>query len=181
MRFAVVPGVGVTQVGLARRVGKAPVKTEAVMSAFLEKISGIFDFRDREPSGVRAGMIPCGGVVRPVAAQRVLVMTDRQNAVGNRKRVAGQDEMHAVVLLGARDVNGRDARVRQRRAQQAAVHGPRQHHVVGESRLASDLGAPVDAAPRLPDDVARSDHRDASVTAWCWRAAAASTASTICQ
>ena len=44
------------------------------MAAFLEKLAPIFDFRDLKPSSVRAGMIPCGGVVRPVAARRALLV-----------------------------------------------------------------------------------------------------------
>jgi flavin-dependent dehydrogenase len=77
----VVPGVGVTQVGLARRVKHRQPSTEAAMSAMLEKIAPLFDFRDREPASVRAGMIPCGGLVKPVAANRVLLVGDAAGMV----------------------------------------------------------------------------------------------------
>ena len=77
----VVPGVGVTQVGLARRAGRRQLSTEAAMSALLNKIAGLFDFRDRQPTSIRAGMIPCGGVVRPVAANRVLLVGDAAGMV----------------------------------------------------------------------------------------------------
>jgi len=51
------------------------------MSAFLEKISPLFDFRRLQPASVRAGMIPCGGVVHPVAAKRLLLVGDAAGLV----------------------------------------------------------------------------------------------------
>jgi digeranylgeranylglycerophospholipid reductase len=78
----VVPGVHVTQVGLARRVGRGrQASIESVMSALLDKISPLFDFRDREPVAVRAGKIPCGGLVHPVAAEKVLLIGDAAGMV----------------------------------------------------------------------------------------------------
>jgi digeranylgeranylglycerophospholipid reductase len=77
----VVSGVGVVQVGLARRVDGNASAAPAAMAAFLEKISPLFDFRRAKPASVRAGMIPCGGVVRPVAAQRVLLVGDAAGMV----------------------------------------------------------------------------------------------------
>ncbi|HET7932318.1 MAG TPA: NAD(P)/FAD-dependent oxidoreductase, partial [Rhodanobacteraceae bacterium] len=77
----VLAGVGVVQVGLARRVhGEAPPPREA-MAAFLAKIAPIFDFREQRPDAVRAGMIPCGGVVNPVATQRALLVGDAAGMV----------------------------------------------------------------------------------------------------
>ncbi|MGH7843626.1 MAG: hypothetical protein ACREQW_00430 [Candidatus Binatia bacterium] len=77
----VVAGVGLVQVGLARRVrGDRSVAT-AAMTAFLEKIAPLFDFRSMQPAAVRAGMIPCGGVVRPVAGRRVLLVGDAAGMV----------------------------------------------------------------------------------------------------
>ncbi|HWX56767.1 MAG TPA: NAD(P)/FAD-dependent oxidoreductase [Verrucomicrobiae bacterium] len=77
----VVAGVGVVQVGLARRVGRNQPAADAAMGAFLEKIVRFFDFRNMRPVSVRAGMIPCGGVVRPVAAQRALLVGDAAGMV----------------------------------------------------------------------------------------------------
>jgi flavin-dependent dehydrogenase len=77
----VVPGVHAVQVGLARRVGRRQASTESAMSCLLEKIAGLFDFRDLAPAAVRAGMIPCGGLVAPVAAKRVLLMGDAAGMV----------------------------------------------------------------------------------------------------
>jgi digeranylgeranylglycerophospholipid reductase len=75
----VVQGVGVTQVGLARRHGGESIKH--AMAGFLEKIAPVFDFRGSTPSSVRAGLIPCGGVVRPAAAHRVLLVGDAAGMV----------------------------------------------------------------------------------------------------
>ena len=64
----VLQGVGVTQVGLARRqVAADELDATAAMRRFLTKIAPLFDFRDRAPVGVRAGLIPCAGVVHPGA------------------------------------------------------------------------------------------------------------------
>ncbi len=49
-----------------------------------------------------------------LAAQRVLVVADRQHAIGDWKRLAGQYQVHARVRFGLRDVDANDARVRDR-------------------------------------------------------------------
>jgi flavin-dependent dehydrogenase len=77
----VVPGVHVLQVGLARRVRRQQPSIESVMSSLLAKISPLFDLRDVTPNAVRAGMIPCGGLVHPVAAKRVLLVGDAAGMV----------------------------------------------------------------------------------------------------
>jgi flavin-dependent dehydrogenase len=77
----VIPGVGITQVGLARRVRPRQPAPEAALSWLLEKIAPFFDFRDQQPAAVRAGMIPCGGLVRPVAARRALLVGDAAGMV----------------------------------------------------------------------------------------------------
>ena len=77
----VVAGVGVVQVGLARRLRGDQSQANAVMAAYLEKLSPVFDFRQTPPTSVRAGLIPCGGVVRPAAAPRVLLVGDAAGMV----------------------------------------------------------------------------------------------------
>ena len=77
----VVAGVGVVQVGLARRVRGDQSMVSAAMAAFLEKIAPLFDFRNQRPVSMRAGMIPCGGVVQPAAAKRVLLVGDAAGMV----------------------------------------------------------------------------------------------------
>jgi digeranylgeranylglycerophospholipid reductase len=78
----VLQGVGVTQVGLARR--QAPsngISTVDAMRLFLDRISPVFDFRDRQPVALRAGLIPCGGPVQPVSRSRVLLIGDAAGMV----------------------------------------------------------------------------------------------------
>lgn len=77
----VVAGVGVVQVGLARRVQSDRLPATEAMSAFLEKIAPIFNFGRVQPASVRAGLIPCGGVVKPVAARRVMLVGDAAGMV----------------------------------------------------------------------------------------------------
>ncbi len=76
-----VSGVGVTQVGLARRVHEGGPNATAAMNAFLGKIAPVADWRGMTPASVRAGSIPCGGLVRPVAASRVLLVGDAAGMV----------------------------------------------------------------------------------------------------
>jgi flavin-dependent dehydrogenase len=76
-----VPGVGVTQIGLARRMPRDPEAMKRVMEKFLNKVAGIIDVRGREPASIRAGTIPCGGVVRPVATERTLLVGDAAGMV----------------------------------------------------------------------------------------------------
>ncbi|MGH7469656.1 MAG: NAD(P)/FAD-dependent oxidoreductase [Longimicrobiales bacterium] len=76
-----VASVGTVQVGLARRMGRERQTPTDAMRAFLEKIAPVADFRRREPASVRAGMIPCGGVVSPVAARRVMLVGDAAGMV----------------------------------------------------------------------------------------------------
>jgi flavin-dependent dehydrogenase len=79
----VLAGVGVVQAGVARRAGQAEPgwKPDDAMAAFLAKIAPVIDLTGAKPSSVRAGLIPCGGVVRPVAASRVLLVGDAAGMV----------------------------------------------------------------------------------------------------
>src|SRR5262245_35978261 len=77
----IVAGTGVVQVGLARRVHKRSLSAREAMGGFLDKIAPIYDFRRIEPTAVRAGMVPCGGVVHPVAARRVMLVGDAAGMV----------------------------------------------------------------------------------------------------
>jgi flavin-dependent dehydrogenase len=84
----VLAGVGGVQAGLARRQGQAAWKNggttwkpDDAMAAFLAKIAPVIDLRGVRPTGVRAGLIPCGGVVTPVAASRALLVGDAAGMV----------------------------------------------------------------------------------------------------
>jgi len=72
---------GGVQAGLARRVRHPRRPAVDAMDGFLDKIAPIFDVRGIRPTSVRAGMIPCGGVVRPAAARRVLLTGDAAGMV----------------------------------------------------------------------------------------------------
>ena len=76
-----VPSVGVVQIGLARRMPRDPDAIKRVMEKFLEKIAPVVDVRNCEPASIRAGAIPCGGVVRPVASERALLVGDAAGMV----------------------------------------------------------------------------------------------------
>jgi digeranylgeranylglycerophospholipid reductase len=74
-------GVGILQVGLARRATAQQMTANEAMTAFVAKLAPLFDLRGLRPAAVRAGMIPCGGIVRPVAAPRALLVGDAAGMV----------------------------------------------------------------------------------------------------
>lgn len=71
-----VPGIGITQIGVASHRGKKPV-----LSKLVEKLSGTFDFSRARVVGRRSGPIPVGGPVRPLAAHGVLLVGDAAGMV----------------------------------------------------------------------------------------------------
>jgi digeranylgeranylglycerophospholipid reductase len=76
----VVQGVGAVQVGLARRLRSGdPAELKSSMAAFLQKLTPLFRFGPS--AAIRAGLIPCGGLVQPVAAPRVLLVGDAAGMV----------------------------------------------------------------------------------------------------
>lgn len=77
----VVAGVDMLQVGLARRTREGQSAVKMAMDGLLEKIAPVLDVRDKPPTAIRAGMIPCGGVVSPVASDRVLLVGDAAGMV----------------------------------------------------------------------------------------------------
>jgi digeranylgeranylglycerophospholipid reductase len=77
----IVPGVGVAQIGLARRMPRDPEAMKRIMEKFLDKVTSVADVRNREPASIRAGAIPCGGVVRPVTTERALLVGDAAGMV----------------------------------------------------------------------------------------------------
>lgn len=76
-----VAGVDMLQVGLARRTRGDQSAVKKAMDGLLKKIAPVHDLRSIEPTAVRAGMIPCGGVVTPVASDRVLLVGDAAGMV----------------------------------------------------------------------------------------------------
>lgn len=78
----VLQGVNVTQVGLARRqTARDGMSSVDAMSVFLNRIAPVFDFRDRQPAALRAGLIPCGGPVQPASRSRALLVGDAAGMV----------------------------------------------------------------------------------------------------
>jgi flavin-dependent dehydrogenase len=74
-------GVGVAQVGLARRMnGAATSPPAADLQRLLEKVSGHITPAGA-PQAVRAGMIPCGGVLPQVACKGALLVGDAAGMV----------------------------------------------------------------------------------------------------
>jgi flavin-dependent dehydrogenase len=72
----VAAGVGVTQVGIAARRADRPE-----FDAFLQRARGLFDFSNATLVERRSGVIPVGGVVRPAAQGRVLLIGDAAGTV----------------------------------------------------------------------------------------------------
>ncbi|MDR2212843.1 MAG: NAD(P)/FAD-dependent oxidoreductase [Pseudomonadales bacterium] len=88
----VVPGVGITQVGLACRY-----PAHLAIEKFLEKIRPIFDFSTLRALERRGGLIPVGGVVSPLANRHALLVGDAAGMVS--PLTAGG--IHKALELGA--------------------------------------------------------------------------------
>ena len=71
-----VPGVGITQVGLACTHPRKPR-----LDRWLQHLRGELGFEGRKPSGFRAGSIPVGGPVDPIASDGVLLIGDAAGLV----------------------------------------------------------------------------------------------------
>ncbi len=77
-------GVGVSQVGLARRMPpavKADADRRVRLDDFLHKVRGVVDTKGATPVAVRAGMIPCGGLLPRVARPGALLVGDAAGMV----------------------------------------------------------------------------------------------------
>jgi flavin-dependent dehydrogenase len=68
-------------VGLAGRVQSGRLTATEAIAPFLEKIAAVADFKGVRPASIRAGMIPCGGVVSPVALRRAMLVGDAAGMV----------------------------------------------------------------------------------------------------
>jgi flavin-dependent dehydrogenase len=71
-----VPGVGVTQIGLAVSAHEKPD-----LKAFEQKISTVLNLTKGSVSARRSGLIPAGGLVHPFSAQQVLLVGDAAGLV----------------------------------------------------------------------------------------------------
>lgn len=77
----VVPGVGMTQVGLAVADGLLAANRKPDFNAFMKRIDDRFAFWNCEVLRKRSGPIPCGGLVSPLSAHRVLLTGDAAGLV----------------------------------------------------------------------------------------------------
>jgi digeranylgeranylglycerophospholipid reductase len=76
-------GVGISQIGLARRMGRnaAGDASALKLDPLLRKIASVVSPGEAPPLAVRAGMIPCGGVLPVVARERALLVGDAAGMV----------------------------------------------------------------------------------------------------
>ncbi len=72
----VIPGVGVTQIGIAQRMPRRPD-----IDAFVERMKPLFDFTNTSVVARRGGLIPVGGLVRPFARGNVILLGDSAGIV----------------------------------------------------------------------------------------------------
>ncbi len=72
----VVPGMGITQIGLACRRPHRPR-----LDLLLRKLRPVFDLGRAKQIGVRGGLIPVGGAVRPFATRDVVLVGDAAGLV----------------------------------------------------------------------------------------------------
>ena len=75
-------GVKVSQIGLARRYHIDKPETRKLnFKGFLDNIAPHIQVGDAEPAAIRAGFIPCGGVLRNVATSRAILVGDAAGMV----------------------------------------------------------------------------------------------------
>lgn len=72
----VIPGVGVAQVGVAQRMPRKPD-----IDAFVSNMKNTFDFSNAQVVARRGGLIPCGGLVKNFANERVILLGDAAGIV----------------------------------------------------------------------------------------------------
>jgi flavin-dependent dehydrogenase len=77
----VVPGVGLTQAGLAVSNGVFGEKRKPDFETFLKRIDSHFALWNCEVKAKRSGPIPCGGLVNPLSTRRVLLTGDAAGLV----------------------------------------------------------------------------------------------------
>jgi flavin-dependent dehydrogenase len=89
----VVPGVGVTQIGLA-----ASRQAKPDLGALLKRLKAYYDIREVRVTARRSGLIPSGGVLKNIGTSRVLLVGD---AAGMVSPVTGGG-IHTALHFGRR-------------------------------------------------------------------------------
>ncbi|MEE2692308.1 MAG: NAD(P)/FAD-dependent oxidoreductase [Pseudomonadota bacterium] len=77
----VVPGAGMTQAGLAVSASPFGTRRRPDYDTFLKRIDTYFALTNCELRERRSGLIPCGGLVRPLSGHRVLLTGDAAGLV----------------------------------------------------------------------------------------------------
>ncbi len=131
----VVPGVGITQVGLACRH-----PAHLAVEQLIEKLKPIFDFSTLQPLERRGGLIPVGGVVNPIANNHALIVGDAAGMVS--PLTAGG--IHKALELGS--LAGRSVAASLRghgpRPEQALLAASPQYRFKRQLRRVANLGVP---------------------------------------
>lgn len=91
----VIPGVGVTQIGLACRMPKRPD-----IDAFVNRVRPLFDFSNASVAARRGGLIPVGGLVRPFARGNVILLGDAAGIVSPLTAGGIHTALHYGKILG---------------------------------------------------------------------------------
>jgi flavin-dependent dehydrogenase len=91
----VIPGVAVTQVGLAQRMPARPD-----IDAFVARMKDCFDFSKAGVVARRGGLIPVGGLVRPFANENVILLGDSAGIVSPLTAGGIHTALHYGQMLG---------------------------------------------------------------------------------
>lgn len=91
----VIPGVGITQVGVASRTTH-----ECDINRFIDHISHLFDFSSAEIVARRGGLIPVGGLVTPFAKDNVILLGDAAGIVSPLTAGGIHTALHFGNMLG---------------------------------------------------------------------------------
>ena len=93
----VIPGVEVTQVGVAQRMPKRPD-----IELFTDRMKDIFDFSRANVVARRGGLIPVGGLVSPFARGNVILLGDSAGIVSPLTAGGIHTALHYGKVLGER-------------------------------------------------------------------------------
>jgi len=91
----VIPGVGVTQIGIAQRLPRKPD-----IDAFVSRMGGVFDFSHAKVAARRGGLIPVGGLVQPFARGNVILLGDAAGIVSPLTGGGIHTALHYGKILG---------------------------------------------------------------------------------
>lgn len=91
----VIPGVGLTQAGVATRMPARPD-----IDAFIERAGEVFALDQARIIGRRGGLIPVGGLVKPFASEQVILLGDAAGIVSPLTAGGIHTALHFGRILG---------------------------------------------------------------------------------